>query len=167
MITISNEYSKKTKATNFCNFSKFFFKIFYSVNFLTSCMEGGSCTALFLFEANNNADFPIHWRIQGGRQGRAPLPGGPNSFIFMQFSAKNWKIIALLGVGAPPWGKSWIRHCYQWHFCSLLPQTTFEAMLHLKQYSCLDENCATVIFLYSFVISLGDIGIFKFLGKSV
>ena len=29
----------------------------------------------------------------------------------MQFSAKNWKIIALLGVGAPPWGKSWIRHC--------------------------------------------------------
>ena len=33
-----------------------------------------------------------HWRIQGG----------PNSFIFMQFSAKNWKIIALLRVGAPP-----------------------------------------------------------------
>ena len=30
-----------------------------------------------------------HWRIQGGRQGRAPPPGGPNSFIFMQFSAKN------------------------------------------------------------------------------
>ena len=56
--------------------------------------------------------FRIHWRIQGGgRQGRAP-PGGPNSFIFMQFSAKNRKIIALLGVGAPPWGKSWIRHWY-------------------------------------------------------
>ena len=51
-----------------------------------------------------------HWRIQGGRQGRAPPPGGPNSFIFMQFSAKMWKIIAILGVGAPPWGKSWIRH---------------------------------------------------------
>ena len=32
--------------------------------------------------------YTIHWRIQGGRQGRAP-PGGPNSFIFMQFSAKN------------------------------------------------------------------------------
>ena len=30
-----------------------------------------------------------HWRIQGGRQGRAPPPGSPNSFIFMQFSAKN------------------------------------------------------------------------------
>ena len=31
-----------------------------------------------------------HWRIQGGAPGtRAPPPGGPNSFIFMQFSAKN------------------------------------------------------------------------------
>ena len=49
---------------------------------------------------------------KGGRQGRAPPPGGPNSFIFMQFSANNWKIIAFLGVGAPPWGKSWIRHWY-------------------------------------------------------
>ena len=29
-------------------------------------------------------------------------PGGPNSFIFMQFSAKMWKIIAILEVGAPP-----------------------------------------------------------------
>ena len=38
-------------------------------------------------------------------------PRGPNSFIFMQFSAKIWKIIAILGVGAPPWGKSWICHC--------------------------------------------------------
>ena len=26
---------------------------------------------------------------KGGRQGRAPPPGGPHSFIFMQFSAKN------------------------------------------------------------------------------
>ena len=39
---------------------------------------------------------------KGGSQGRAPPPGGPNSFIFMQFSAKMWKIIAILGVGAPP-----------------------------------------------------------------
>ena len=47
-----------------------------------------------------------------GRQGRAPpLPGGPNSFIFMQFSAKNQKNNRFLGVGAPSWGKSWIRHC--------------------------------------------------------
>ena len=48
----------------------------------------------------------MHWRIQGGRQGRAPPPGGPNSFIFMQFSAKMWKIIAILGVGAPPPGEN-------------------------------------------------------------
>ena len=51
-----------------------------------------------------------HWRIQGGRQGRtASLNRGQNSFIFMQFSAKNCKIIGTLGVGAPS-GKSWIRH---------------------------------------------------------
>ena len=29
----------------------------------------------------------LHWRIQGGAPGTRPL-GGPNSFIFMQFSAK-------------------------------------------------------------------------------
>ena len=44
----------------------------------------------------------FHWRIQGGAPGTRAPPGGPNSFIFMQFSAKNWKIIAFLGVGAPP-----------------------------------------------------------------
>ena len=54
-----------------------------------------------------------HWRIQGGAPGTRAPPGGPNSFIFMQFSAKMWKIIAILGVGAPPWGKSWIRHWRQ------------------------------------------------------
>ena len=47
---------------------------------------------------------------KGGRQGRAPPPGDPNSFIFMQFSGENGKIMALLGVGAPLSGKSWIRH---------------------------------------------------------
>ena len=53
---------------------------------------------------------------RGGARDARP-PWGPNSFIFMQFSAKNWKIIELLGVGAPPWGKSWIRHWYAsyWH----------------------------------------------------
>ena len=50
----------------------------------------------------------------GGSKGEArDAPGGPNSFIFMQFSAKNCKIIALLGVGAPPSVKYWIRHCKQ------------------------------------------------------
>ena len=43
-----------------------------------------------------------HWRIQGGGARDARPPGGPNSFIFMQFSAKIWKIIAILRVGAPP-----------------------------------------------------------------
>ena len=52
-----------------------------------------------------------HWRIQGGVPGTRTPPGGPNSFIFMQFWVKIGKIIAILGVGAPPWGKSWIRHC--------------------------------------------------------
>ena len=64
---------------------------------------------LFLFFARNKFPNKMHWRIQGGRQGCMP-PWGPNSFIFMQFLAKIWKIIAILGVGAPPWGKSWIRH---------------------------------------------------------
>ena len=52
--------------------------------------------------------------ISGGSKGGArdaPPPGGPNSFIFMQFSAKiigshthfgSWR--------PPPSGKSWIRH---------------------------------------------------------
>ena len=47
----------------------------------------------------------VHWRIQGAAppRGRTPLPG-PNSFIFMQFSA-------LLELTLPSRGKSWIRHC--------------------------------------------------------
>ena len=48
----------------------------------------------------------------GGSKG-APgtrAPWGPNSFIFMQ-SAKNLQSNPNLGVGAPIWGKSWIRHC--------------------------------------------------------
>ena len=48
-----------------------------------------------------------------GLQGR-PL-GGPNSFIFMQFSAKKCKKLVstpTLGVSALHSGKSWIRHCY-------------------------------------------------------
>ena len=58
---------------------------------------------------------------KGGARDARPLPsGGPNSFIFMQFLAKIWKIIAILGVGAPPWGKSWIRHC---GVCMAKPET--------------------------------------------
>ena len=56
---------------------------------------------------------PVLASCIGGSKGgaRDAPPGGPNSFIFMQFSAKIWKIIAILGVSTPPWGKSWIRHC--------------------------------------------------------
>ena len=77
----------------------------------------GSATAdHHIFDLHNILSF---WGLyvciggsKGGHQGRAPPPGGPNSFIFMQFSAKIWKIIAILRVGAPPWGKSWIRHWF-------------------------------------------------------
>ena len=62
-----------------------------------------------------------HWRIQGGAPGtRAPLGVQILSFS-CSFRQKNWKIIALLGVGAPPWGKSWIRHWLHFHlmpFCT-------------------------------------------------
>ena len=40
-------------------------------------------------------------------------PGGSNSFNFIQFLGKFGKIVCWRpprGVGAPPWGKSWIRH---------------------------------------------------------
>ena len=48
-----------------------------------------------------------HWRIQGGRQGRAPL--GPISYIFVQFSAKILPSNRCQGL-VPPSGKSWIRY---------------------------------------------------------
>ena len=43
----------------------------------------------------------ISWTLADprGAPGMCAPPGGPNSFIFMQFLAK---IIAILGVGAPP-----------------------------------------------------------------
>ena len=67
-----------------------------------------------------------HWRIQGalgmyptgtsggskgGRQGRAPPPGGQNSFIFMQFLTKKIGSRTHFGSWRPPWGKFWIHHC--------------------------------------------------------
>ena len=49
-----------------------------------------------------------HWWIQGGRQGRAPPPppGGPNSFIFMQFSAKIINKHTHFGSWRPPPGEN-------------------------------------------------------------
>ena len=56
-----------------------------------------------------------------GHQGRAPSLG-PISFIFMQFSVKIWLNNRLTpppwGL-TPPYGKSWIRHCYRQHHWSL------------------------------------------------
>ena len=49
-----------------------------------------------------------HWRIQGWRQGRAPWVQILS--FSCSFRQKFEKIIAILGVGAPPWGKSWIHH---------------------------------------------------------
>ena len=43
---------------------------------------------------------------KGGRQGRAPPPGGPNSFIFMQFPGTKLKNNSTFGSWRPPWGKS-------------------------------------------------------------
>ena len=41
---------------------------------------------------------------------RPQPPGGQNSFIFMQYSAKNMQNNPNLGVGTSPSGKSWIHH---------------------------------------------------------
>ena len=48
----------------------------------------------------------------GGREGRTPPPGRPNSFDFMQFSGKFGVFTPPLEGSCPPSGKSWIRHCY-------------------------------------------------------
>ena len=44
-----------------------------------------------------------HWRIKGvpGTRASTPPPAGPNSFIFMQFSAKDCKVTPTLEL-APP-----------------------------------------------------------------
>ena len=47
----------------------------------------------------------VHCWIQGGRQGRAPSPVGPNSFIFIQFSAKKLKNNNTFGSWRTPLGK--------------------------------------------------------------
>ena len=47
-----------------------------------------------------------HWWIQGGAPGTRVPPGGPNSFIFMQFSAKIINKHTHFGSWRPPRGKS-------------------------------------------------------------
>ena len=69
---------------------------------------------------------------KGGRQGRAPPPGGPNSFNFMQFWGENGQIIASFRVGAPSSGKSWIRH---WVGCLQLSTTYQLYRCHVEKIS--------------------------------
>ena len=63
-----------------------------------------------------------HWRIQGGVRDACP-PWDPNSFIFMQFSAKKLQNNRLahptLGVGAPPQENlgSATAYLFTWSFC--------------------------------------------------
>ena len=55
---------------------------------------------------------PTIGRSGGGGAWDARLPWRSKFLHFHAvFGKKNWKIIALLGVGAPSSGKSWIRHC--------------------------------------------------------
>ena len=69
---------------------------------------------LCVYEHANCMDTPCIGGSKGGggRDARPPPPGRPNSFIFMQVSAKNLQNNPNLGVGAAPSGKSWIRHCH-------------------------------------------------------
>ena len=41
-----------------------------------------------IFHPDGRGGQCVHWRIQGGAPGTRAPPGGPNSFIFMQFSVK-------------------------------------------------------------------------------
>ena len=87
--------------------------VFLRAHFTSSInTTSASCPSHILYNAPFKVKTKEYKNIGGSKGGArdARPPRGPNSFIFMQFSAKFWKIIAILGVGAPPLGKSWIRH---------------------------------------------------------
>ena len=89
---------------------------------------------------------------KGGRQGRMP-PRGPNSFIFMQFSAK---IIAILGVGAPPGENPGSATGHWLVFCICLTSVTRAKQKEKNGISCLISalciNCLSSIPEYSRII---------------
>ena len=91
---------------------------------------------------------------KGGRKGRAPPPLDPIFFIFMQFSEKNGQIIGWrppFGVGAPPSGKSWIRH---WgRFKNLTNYTLKMNKSLLSMSSMLNKSCLIVLVLTELVAS--------------
>ena len=51
-------------------------------------------------------------------RGAPRTPPRSNSFIFMQFSAKNLQNSPNLGIGAPTSGKYWIRH-WKWYYFAI------------------------------------------------
>ena len=97
-----------------------------SGGFVKSALSGQTLTLMvgaptyflvnFLSKTNRNDWIPLAYLKEG-----APGTPGPNSFIFMQFSAKILQNNPNLGVGANPSGKSWIHHwirpCIFHNFC--------------------------------------------------
>ena len=82
------------------------------------------------------------WYIGWSRGAPGTRPPGPNSLIFMQFSAKKLQNNYNLGFGAPPSGKSWIRHCGR--ICQILPNFARNA---LSSKTRLSENCLHYILI--------------------
>ena len=88
----------------------------------------------------------------GGSKGvpGTPPPRGPNSFIFLQFSAKNLQNNRL---AHPLWElahtKSWNRHCQCWyHTCGTFVTTTLQPTPHsLLQLSPLHNNTQPTIYI--------------------
>ena len=87
---------------------------------------------------------PFH-RI-GGCRGGPGGPGPPLGSKFFQvscsFRQKIEKIIPILEVGAPPWGKSWIRHCMIAKHTSDLSVNNFimVVMLWTENSDCTEKN---------------------------
>ena len=74
-------------------------------------------------------EYQISGGSKGGREGRAPLPGDPNSFNFKQFLGKFGKIIFWCPPGElapPPWGNpgsttaNYINYCLQMKFVKVM-----------------------------------------------
>ena len=68
-------------------------------------LKSGFCCLMYKLGWSMNNFWLIHWRIQGGAPGTRAPPGGPNSFIFMQFSAKIINKHTHFGSWRPPPGK--------------------------------------------------------------
>ena len=71
--------------------------------------------------------------IDGSKGGARDAPPGPNSFIFMQFSAKKMKNNSTFGSWRTPLGKTWIRHWNLLHLWmtiyNIFTETTIQSLL--------------------------------------